>query len=313
MKSLRIAFFVNDIEREFAGYTTTVLAYEATLRGHRVCYVTPSDFVLNPDDTLSVHGRFVPKKKYKDRPDFFDTLRSPATKLQVVDMAEKLGLRWDPQQEAQGVAVPSLTLGTIGVHQIDLAGAYGALANGGVLAPTYLIERIIDRDGTVIYDHAQDGPKPKRVLSPQSAYLVTDILADNTDPAQNSIWGERFQLQTPQGRRPATLKTGTTNESKDTWFSGFTADFVASAWVGFDDNTPLGSSETGGRAALPMWLDFMKVAHEGLPARDFEVPPGVVEVRIDPATVRREGAVLDRARWDEVMAAWAPLSELRRA
>ena len=67
-----IAFFVNDMEREFAGYTTTVLAYEAASRGHRVCYVTPSDFVLNPDDSLSVHGRFPPKKKYKDRPEFFD-------------------------------------------------------------------------------------------------------------------------------------------------------------------------------------------------------------------------------------------------
>ena len=97
-----IAFFVNDMEREFPGYTTTVLAYEATLRGHRVCYVTPSDFVLNPDDTLSVHGRFVPKKKYKDRPDFFDTLRSPATKPQVVDMAEidVLMLRSDPSLDA---------------------------------------------------------------------------------------------------------------------------------------------------------------------------------------------------------------------
>ena len=62
-----IAFFVNDMEREFAGYTTTVLAHEAATRGHRVCYVTPSDFALNPDDTLAVHGRFLPKKTYKDR------------------------------------------------------------------------------------------------------------------------------------------------------------------------------------------------------------------------------------------------------
>ncbi len=61
-------------------------------------------------------------------------------------------------------------------------------------------------------------------------------------------------------------------------------DWVASAWVGFDDNSPLGSTETGGRAALPIWLNFMRVAHQGLPAREFEVPPGIVQVRIDPAT-----------------------------
>ena len=73
-----IAFFVNDMEREYPGYTTTVLAHQAALRGHRVCYVTPSDFILNPDDTLWVHGRFPSKKKYKDREDFFATLTSDA-------------------------------------------------------------------------------------------------------------------------------------------------------------------------------------------------------------------------------------------
>ena len=77
----------------------------------------------------------------------------------VVDMAERLGLQWDPRQE-DNVAVPSLTLGTIGVHQIDLAAAYGALANGGVRAETYMIEKITDRDGNVIYDHAQDAAEP---------------------------------------------------------------------------------------------------------------------------------------------------------
>ena len=66
-KALRLAFFVNDIEREFAGYTTTVLAHQAAMRGHEVCYITPSDFVLTPDDCLRVHGRFLPKTKWKDR------------------------------------------------------------------------------------------------------------------------------------------------------------------------------------------------------------------------------------------------------
>ena len=100
-----IAFFVNDMEREYAGYTTTVLAYEAASRGHRVCYVTPSDFVLNPDDSLSVHGRFPPKKKYKDRPEFFATLVGKS-KVEVVDMTEVdvLMLRNDPSIDAQANA-----------------------------------------------------------------------------------------------------------------------------------------------------------------------------------------------------------------
>ena len=98
-----IAFFVNDLEREHPGYTTTVLAHQATMRGHRVCYITPYDFVLRPDDTLWVHGRRLPKRKYKDREDFFATLKSPRTKVEPIDMAEVdvLMLRNDPSIDAE--------------------------------------------------------------------------------------------------------------------------------------------------------------------------------------------------------------------
>jgi len=94
-----IGFFVNDLEREYVNYTTTVLAHVAAGRGHRVCYITPADFVLNTDDTLSVHCRFLPKRKYKDRPEFFDTLKHPkATSIEQVDVAaiDVLMLRNDP-------------------------------------------------------------------------------------------------------------------------------------------------------------------------------------------------------------------------
>ena len=93
-----IAFFINDLEREHPGYTTTILAHQASLRGHRVCYLTPSDFILRPDDSLSAHARFLPKKKYKDAKEFFATLKSTACKVEPVDMAEVdvLMLRNDP-------------------------------------------------------------------------------------------------------------------------------------------------------------------------------------------------------------------------
>jgi glutathione synthase len=99
-----IGFFVNDLEREYENYTTTVLAHTAASRGHRVCYITPADFVLNADDTLSVHGRFPPKRKYKDRADFFATLKDPqAVKIERVDVTEVdvLMLRNDPSIDAQ--------------------------------------------------------------------------------------------------------------------------------------------------------------------------------------------------------------------
>jgi glutathione synthase len=96
---LLIAFFVNDIEREYANYTTTVLAHVAMTRRHKVCYVTPSDFVLNTDDTLNVHGRFVPARKYKTRKDFFDALKDDkACKIKRIDVRDidVLMLRNDP-------------------------------------------------------------------------------------------------------------------------------------------------------------------------------------------------------------------------
>ena len=99
---MRIAFFVNDIEREFAGYTTTVLAHQAALSGHDVCYVTPSDFVLTPDDRLHVHGRFLPKTKWKDRDEMFAALQKVGTKTRSA-----LG-RWQKQLAPERQTAPGL-------------------------------------------------------------------------------------------------------------------------------------------------------------------------------------------------------------
>ena len=99
-----IAFFVNDIEREHLNYTTTLLAQRSTARGHRVCYVTPSDFVLGADDRLSAHARFPPKRKYANRADFFEAIKDDeACKVERIDMTEVdvLMLRNDPSIDAQ--------------------------------------------------------------------------------------------------------------------------------------------------------------------------------------------------------------------
>lgn len=98
-----IAFFVNDMAKEHPNYTTTVLAYAATMRGHRVCYLTPSDFALRPDDTLSVHARFAPGKKHADHKVFFEAVQKVAGKTETVDIADVdvLMLRSDPSLDAQ--------------------------------------------------------------------------------------------------------------------------------------------------------------------------------------------------------------------
>ena len=94
-----IAFFVNDIEREYQNFTTTTLAHSASMRGHRICYVTPSDFVLRTDDSLHVHARFLPKRKFKTRPDFFKALKDDkACSIERIDITDVdvLMLRNDP-------------------------------------------------------------------------------------------------------------------------------------------------------------------------------------------------------------------------
>ena len=100
-----IAFFVNDMAREYPGYTTTVLAHQAAQRGHSVCYVTPSDFLLTPDDRLHLHGRFMPKRKYKNREEFFAVLEEVGDKTTQIDMGEVdvLMLRSDPSLDAQSM------------------------------------------------------------------------------------------------------------------------------------------------------------------------------------------------------------------
>jgi membrane peptidoglycan carboxypeptidase len=227
------------------------------------------------------------------------SLNIPAVKTQqiigtdkVVAQAVRYGLRWDPRQ-AKEVNVTSLTLGVIGVHQIDLAGAYGAIANGGILATPYLIQKITDRTGKVIYNHDTDAPKPERVISAQATYLVTDILADNTDPQANPWWGPRFALPAPNGgRRPATLKTGTTNDFRDLQAFGFLAAdkdprqsqgaIVTGVWVGNSDFSPI-SQVFAADGPTFIWHDYMAevAAHNKLPVRDFVRPDGIVEKQVD--------------------------------
>ena len=86
------------------------------------------------------------------------------------------------------------------------------------------------------------------------------------------------------GRNDIAGKTGTTNDQRDAWFAGFNPDVVTVTWVGFDDSGPLGNGETGGRAAIPMWIDFMRTALQGVPDHPLEQPSGLVTVRIDPDT-----------------------------
>ncbi|MEX1033291.1 MAG: penicillin-binding protein 1A [Cellvibrionaceae bacterium] len=126
-------------------------------------------------------------------------------------------------------------------------------------------------------------PMAPRVLDERTAYIMDNILKDVVKEGT----GRRARSL---GRNDLAGKTGTTNDSVDTWFSGYNQSIVATTWMGFDDNTPLGSSEAGSNATLPIWIEFMETALRGVPEKTREQPPGIVSVRINSETGLRTDA-----------------------
>ncbi len=116
-----------------------------------------------------------------------------------------------------------------------------------------------------------------RVISAQNAWIMTDMMED---VIRHGTGRRALAL----GRDDIAGKTGTTNEAKDTWFNGFTSNLVATVWVGFDQERPLGESEEGARTALPIWIHFMREALKGVPEQPRPMPDGLVTLRISPET-----------------------------
>jgi penicillin-binding protein 1A len=137
------------------------------------------------------------------------------------------------------------------------------------------------------------------VISPENHYLMNSMM-------QDVIKQGTAKKALVLGRNDLAGKTGTTNDQRDAWFNGFHPDLVAIAWVGFDSSNPLGRGEVGGRAALPAWIDYMKVALKDVPEHPLQMPPGMVTVRIDPRTGQRAGADQQDAIFEVFRAANAP-------
>jgi penicillin-binding protein 1A len=215
----------------------------------------------------------------------------------------------------------TLALGSASYTPLEIARAYGVFANGGFLVEPYFIEEILGRDNAELFKARPavacaecpeariaevagivpaaaapagaapaGGPPPPqppaptladgtplapRVVDPRLVYLVRDMLRD---VVTRGTAAKAREL----GRNDLAGKTGTTNEEADAWFNGFSSHMVAISWVGFDQPKPLGRGEVGGRAALPMWMDFMASALKDQPEHWPERPPGLVSVRINP-------------------------------
>lgn len=254
----------------------------------------------------------------------------------LIAYAEKLGYPQTLQRDF------SIALGSAVISPLELATIYCIFANGGIKVEPRFIRRVVGRDGSVLESHdptdfalspseeaafltsaldkqAQMMKKmaeikseveaepnlyseeekielanPDRVLSPQTAYLMTNLLKE----VVTSGTGYRARAL----NRPAAGKTGTTDDSADAWFIGYTPDLLAAVWAGFDDNSKsLGNQETGARAASPMWLKFMQQAlqEEGI-IKDFQTPRRIVFARID----RKTGKLSNRDTPDTVQEAF---------
>lgn len=182
----------------------------------------------------------------------------------------------------------TLALGTMQATPLEIASGYAVFANGGYRVQPYFIDRIENAAGQVVW-HAEPRsvcdncpPSPQvaeRVISPQNAWLMTDMMAD-------VIRRGTGQRAMALGRQDLAGKTGTTNDAKDAWFNGFSPNLVATVWVGFDQERSLGESEEGGKTALPIWVQFMREALKGVPQKVRERPEGLVTMRISPDTGR---------------------------
>jgi penicillin-binding protein 1A len=209
-------------------------------------------------------------------------------------------------------------LGTAQLTPLEMADGFAVFANGGSLVKPHVIDRVLAADGRVLEEtdapvacagcaepaEPQIGDPPlavpgdgagavsaadvggslpdpvpeqvaPRAISEANAWIVTDLLRDVIRRGT----GQRARAL---GRDDLAGKTGTTNDGRDAWFSGFNPDLVATAWVGFDQERPLGRDEEGARTALPMWIYFMREALAGVPQHRLPMPDGVVTARISP-------------------------------
>jgi penicillin-binding protein 1A len=164
----------------------------------------------------------------------------------------------------------SIALGTPEVKLIDMVRAYGAFAAGGWLADTVVVKEIYDRNNKKIYSK---DPNQKKVLSDESAFIMANMMKGVVERGTATV--------VKALNKPCAGKTGTTNNHMDAWFIGYTPEWVGGVWTGFDQKKSLGKQETGGKAAAPIFLSFMKEFLKDEPPLDFEIPDTVVPVAVD--------------------------------
>lgn len=182
----------------------------------------------------------------------------------VIKTAKRLGIKEKIPHNL------SIALGSLSVRLIEMVRAYASFDNYGLLPKPIFITKVVNRYGKVIYDNE---PQLKRVSNTIDAFILTGMLKN----VINYGTGRKARVI----GRPLAGKTGTTNDYKDAWFIGFSPDLVCGVWVGYDNNRTIFRGATGARAALPIWITFMKNALRGKPIQTFPIPSGVTKKVIE--------------------------------
>ena len=203
------------------------------------------------------------------------------------------------------VAVASESIGTLEVHPIDLIGAYGVIANGGVLMPRHTILKVLDADGKQVWPQADATTKGKRVVSSQAAYIITDILAGNTIKSVNPFWA-KWRITDGLGGskvRPAAYKTGTTSDNRDVLAYGYLAPpsdkklpaLVTGVWMGNSDNSP-NVGKLSLDTSAPLWSAILSEVSKGMKIEGFSrvKPKGLVKATVDAFTGMLPGPTTTR-------------------
>jgi penicillin-binding protein 1A len=203
----------------------------------------------------------------------------------------------------------AMALGAGSVTAWQMSGAYAVFANGGFQVSPYLISKVVSSDGKVLVKTkplVADVSAP-RVIDARNAFIMTSMMQD---VARIGTAAKAREL----GRNDLAGKTGTTNNQVDTWFAGYNPKQVTVVWMGFDKPRSLGKNETGGHAALPVWINYMAAALRSYPDNPLSVPAGVSSLKINPATGERvgenDGGGIYEYFYDEYQPAENPAVEL---
>ncbi len=196
-----------------------------------------------------------------------------------------------------GTATPvlSMGIGTLETHPIDMLTAYGTIANGGVRMARQTITKVVDEDGRQVWPLDEAKPEGVEVISPQAAYIVTDILAGNTQRRVNPFWAE-FAITKDGKRRPAAYKTGTTSDNRDVHAYGYLAPpkdpdrpaLAAGVWMGNSNNQPNKGSLSLDSSA-PLWSAILGEVSEGYGISQFRSPGGLETATVDAFTGLKPG------------------------